>query len=377
MFDAFGRGGVARTVVNLANHLARRRPVEVISLYRRREHPRFELAPEVRLTVLKDTRVPRGPIKSRLDGYETRLRPEPSETEMSLLTDLLLRRKLRSLRDGTLLTTRPSLHLAATRFTRPGVLRIGQDHGNFTTRYQNARQVEVLGAAVPKLDAYAVLTHADAEDYRRVIPGLGDRVRVIRNGLPWPVSAEPAPLDNKVVVTAGRLEGEKGLSRMLRAYAPLARSHPDWQLHIYGDGSEKESLEATIVELGLGEQAFLKGFTHDLRGVLASSGVYAMTSRREGFPMSLIEAMSTGLPAVAFDCPRGPSEIVDDGRNGRLLPDGDIDGFTDALRSLMDDADLRRRLGRQALTDAAAYDIESVVTQWEELIDEVASARAR
>jgi glycosyltransferase involved in cell wall biosynthesis len=376
MFDAYGSGGVARTVVNLANHLAARRQVEVISVFRRRELPRFPLDPRVRLSVLRDTRTEPSWLQARMERQPTRLRPEPAETEMNLLTDVLLRRKLRGLHGGVLLTTRPSLHLAAARWAGEHVIRVGQDHLNFPARYRNPQQVPVLGAALPKLDAFAVLTEADARDYTRALPTLNGRVHVIRNASPWPARPAPVESDSKVVVTASRLAPEKGLPRLLRAYEPVARKHPDWQLHIYGTGPEKTSLTKLVTERGLDEQVKLKGFSDDLQGVLADAEVYAMTSHREGFPMSLVEAMSTGLPPIAFDCPRGPAEIIDDGSNGRLLRDGDLDGFTEALLSLIEDTGLRRRLGAQALRDAAAYDIAGITEQWESLLDEVATARA-
>ncbi|MGZ4534756.1 MAG: glycosyltransferase family 4 protein [Nocardioidaceae bacterium] len=376
LFHAYGSGGVARTVVNLANHLADTRDVEVISLFRRRDEPRFPLDPRVRLTVLHDTRRT-NPFRAGLARRPTRLRPAPSETQLSLLTDLLLRRKLGSLRDGLLLSTRPSLHLAATRYAPKGVVTVGQEHLNFPTRSRNPRQLPVLTTAVPGLDAYTVLTEADAADYRAALPGVDTDIRVIRNALPWPVADAPAPLDRKVVVAAGRLAPEKGYPRLLRAFAPLAAAHPDWELHIYGEGPERAALAARIDRLGLDGRALLMGYTDDLRGVLADASAYAMTSHSEGFPMALIEAMSVGLPPVVMDCPRGPAEIVADGRNGRLVADGDEGGFTAALRDVVERADVRRRLGAQALEDSTAYTMDRIGAQWEALFTELEDDRNR
>jgi glycosyltransferase involved in cell wall biosynthesis len=374
MFNACGGGGVARSVINLANHLADSNQVELISLYRRRDAPRFTVDPRVRLTFLADARR-HGPVRARLDRRRTRLRPEPTETEMSLLTDLLLWRKLNRLRPGILVSTRPSLHLAAARLAPRRLATIGWDHLNFPTRFQNDRQANVLRFAVPRLDAYTVLTNADAEDYRSDMPGMDTRLAVIRNAIPWPVSATPARLENKVVVAAGRLSAEKGFRRLLRAYEPIARSHPDWQLHIYGHGEDQAALGQLITRRGIDEQVRLKGYTDDLRSVLAESSVYAMSSHLEGFPMVLIEAMSTGLPLVGFDCPRGPGEIIDDGKNGHLVRDGDLAGFTSALRGLIEDHELRRRLGARALEDAGQYETDQVLTDWEELFEQLDGRR--
>ena len=375
LFDAFGGGGVARTVINLANHLAERRDVELVSLFRGRAEPRFDIDPSVRVTVLHTEDEPANGMHDALARRPTLLRPRPAEPRMSLLTDLLLWRKLRALTDGILLTTRPSLHLAAARFAPRGQVTVGQDHSNFTTRFANPAQASMLDWTVPRLDALTVLTSADAVDYRSRFPDAETLVRFLPNGLPWPVSAESAPLDAPVVVTAGRLDEAKGHARMVRAFEPVARRHPEWQLHIYGSGPARRAIQALVTELGLEEQVRLLGYTRDLRAVLAQASVFALTSHTEGFSMVLTEAMSLGVPPVAMDCPRGPREIIRDGANGRLVPDGDGPSFGAALLSLIEEPVLRRRMGASAREDARAYEIERVGAQWERLFAEVTSQR--
>ena len=375
LFDAYGGGGVARTVINLANHLAQTHDVELITLLRSRNRPRFPIDSRVRISVLHDTR--RKPPRWRevLAKRPSRLRPKPYESRMNLLTDVLLWRKLRSLPAGILLTTRPSLHLAAARLAPRRLVVVGQDHSQFEARFGHPRQARVLSYAVPRIDAFAVLTEEDAVDYRRAIPDAGE-IRFIPNALPWHVADEPAPLRSKVVVTAGRLDAGKGHARMIRAYAAVARRHPDWQLHIYGSGSQKRALTKLVHDLGLADQIHLKGYTRDLRSALADASVYALTSHSEGFSMVLIEAMSVGLPPVAMDCPRGPRQIIHDGSNGRLVPDGDEDAFAAALLSLIEDEGERRRLGAQALEDARAYEMDEVGREWEQLFADAAARHA-
>jgi glycosyltransferase involved in cell wall biosynthesis len=227
---------------------------------------------------------------------------------------------------------------------------------------------------VPRLAAFAVLTEEDATDYRRAIPDASE-VRFIPNALPWKVADSPAPLESKVIVTAGRLDPNKGHARMIRAYATVAARHPDWQLHIYGAGAERDALAALISELGLEQQVRLMGYTFDLRSALADASVYALTSHSEGFSMVLIEAMSVGLPPVAMDCPRGPRQIIADGSNGLLVPDGDEAAFAAALLSLVEDEELRRGLGRQALEDARAYELDRVGCLWKSLFADLTASR--
>ena len=373
MHDAFSGGGVSRTTTNLANHLAQTRDVRVISLYRRRKQARFELDDSIEVTVLDDLR--QGFLKNRLREQPSRLRPMPSRRNMSLLSDLLLRRAIRNVRSGVIVSTRPSLHLALTEYARPEVTTVGWEHLNYVARSQSPRLMEVLHTAVPRLDGYVVLTEADAEDYRRDLPGLRTQLQVIRNSVTWPIRSEPAAVDSKVVVAAGRLVPRKGFRRLVRAFAPVARRHPDWQLHIYGNGEQKGSIEELIRRRGLESQVQLRGYTRNLPDVLANASIFAMTSLSEGFPMVLIEAMSTGIPLIAFDCPRGPGETIRNGENGLLIPQGPLRAFSRGLETLVADADLRARLGAQGLRDAEAYTIDNIAGEWKQFLDTVSRRR--
>jgi glycosyltransferase involved in cell wall biosynthesis len=374
VFDAHGGGGVARTTANLANHLARTRDVRVISLYRRRKQARFPLDPSIDLTVLCDLTGPQPRWARRLARMPSTLRPVPSEKTMSALTDLRLWRALRKVRTGVVVSTRPSLHLALTRYARKDVTTVGWDHLNFPARYAIPRQRDVLRFAVPRLDGYVVLTDADAADYRRDMPDASTRIEVIRNSVTWPIRDEPPALDSKVVVAAGRLVPRKGFRRLVRAYAPVARKHPDWQLHIYGHGEQKQEIEQLIERLGLEKQVLLKGYTHDFPSVLADASAYAMGSLSEGFPMVLIEAMSQGVPPIAFDCPRGPGETIRHDSNGLLVPEGPHRRFTKELLRLVEDPQLRTRLGAQGLKDAHCYTIDEIAAHWERYFDQLTTA---
>lgn len=368
--NAFGGGGVARAVANLANRLVRTRPVRVLSLDRR-PRVRYPLDPAIELVVLRD-RQRHG--RRGLDRLPSRLRPVSSSRAMSLQTDLLLRRAIREVRSGVVVSTRPSLHLALATFARSEVTTVGWDHLNFPVRMTRPEQSAVLRAAIPRLDGFVVLTEADATDYRAALPQAGTEIRMIRNALSWPVAEEPPPLEAPVVVAAGRLAAQKGYPRLVRAFARAGAAHPEWRLHIYGEGERRERLTRLVRRLGLESRVELRGYTRDLPGVLRGASVYAMGSRWEGFPMVLIEAMSVGLPVIAFDCPRGPAEIIRHRENGLLVPDGRERAFSRGLRSLMRDADLRRSMGEEALRDARRLTPDRVAADWERLLDDLGAS---
>jgi glycosyltransferase involved in cell wall biosynthesis len=102
---------------------------------------------------------------------------------------------------------------------------------------------------------------------------------------------------------------------------------------------------------------------------MTEASIFALSSRFEGFPMVLLEAMSVGLPVVSFDCPTGPREIVEDGRNGLLVPEADVDALAAALIRMIEDDELRRRCSKGALETAERYSIEAIGARWDELIE--------
>lgn len=389
-YSVDGRGGVARAVVNLANQLAVSHDVEIVSVVDRPRGPKFDLDPSIRLTYLQTLRkkAPRG-----LAAGDHRWRNRPGRNlltrwldsrptsligithagtpGMTRWADLLIRRRIRSLRDCVLITTRPSLHVAAARWARPGVVRIGHDHGNFVTRSQSANVAPALREALASLDAFVVLTRGDLDDYAQWFPEARERLVHIPNPSPYAVGGELAALTAPIAISGGRLTSGKAFPRMVRAFADVADQHPEWQLHIHGAGDAEATVREAIARHGMEGRVVLKGFTHDFDAALREASMFLMTSRSEGFPMVLLEAMAVGLPLVAYDVPRGPADLIEDGVTGRLLADDDRAGFSEALHQLMGDADLRRRMGRAGAEAAARYAPERIRQRWLDLVAEL------
>jgi glycosyltransferase involved in cell wall biosynthesis len=190
------------------------------------------------------------------------------------------------------------------------------------------------------------------------------------------VRPELAELEAPVVVGAGRLRYQKGFDRLLRAFAPVAAAHPGWRLRIFGEGEKRAHLEALAAELGIADHVALPGRVRDLRGELEEASIFALSSRFEGLPMVLLEAMSQGLAIVSFDCRTGPRELLEDGRDGVLVPDGDEAALSRALLELVEDRERRRRLGAAARERARELSLGAVGARWDALLDELLAARS-
>ena len=371
--NAFSVGGTIRTTFMTAGQLARDHEVEVVSVYRFAQAPSLELDPRVRLRVLTDLRPGSvGPAQRVAVGRPSRLiHPDDIRyPRFNLLTDAALLRFLRSVREGVLVGTRPGLNLAIARHARRQVIRIGQDHMNLEYR---PGLLKAMADSYPRLDAVTALTEGTAAGYRELL-GPGGRVVCIPNPAPADLGRRAEP-GARVVVAAGSLSRRKGFDRLLEAWARLAPSYADWRLRIFGDGPDRAELEQLIDELGVRGSARLCGYSPRLLEELESASVFGMTSRNEGFPMVILEAMSLGVPVVAYDCPTGPSDIITAGLDGFLVPNGRTRLLAEALGELMCDAEQRRRFSDAALEKVAGYRIDAIGARWDALFDELSAAR--
>jgi glycosyltransferase involved in cell wall biosynthesis len=385
IMNGYAVGGTIRTTFTTAAELAKRHDVEIVSVVRHRDKPSFPRPKGVRLIGLTDLRKERmerlaahwGP-RARFQTWTSRQRSHLMSSHdfrhpnFNLLTDLNLLRYLLPLRDGVVIGTRPAINLAVAHVVSPSVVKVGQDHMNLRT-YNDGLKAQIA-AVYPKLDLVSTLTEGDAEDYRA---HLKDRTRVVcmPNGVPE-LGGRRAQLDSKVVVAAGRMGPQKGFDRLLPVWAKVAQEHPDWELKIWGGGKGIGKLRSQAEELGIADSAHVMGFTNRLHEELSDSSLYVMSSRKEGFPMVLLEAMSVGLPVVSYDCPTGPRDIIREGVDGYVVPDGDGDALAAAMSRLMADADARKAFGAAAVQGAARYDIATIAGRWEELLAEAAAAKS-
>jgi glycosyltransferase involved in cell wall biosynthesis len=372
VLHAFGMGGTVRTVLNLAEYLGQRYEVEVVSLLREREHAFFPLPGGVTVTGLDDRTQPggqpglRAKVRGWLQGRPSLLVPkdESSFGRCSLWTDVRLVRKLRSLSPGTMITTRPSLNLIAAELAPPRVVTVGQEHMHFAVHRESVKRA--MRRDYRRLDALAVLTEGDLKEYAEVLAGSDTRIVQIPNALP-PLSGAPSSLRNPIVVAAGRLTRQKGFDMLIRAFEVVAVKHPEWKLRIYGAGRQGRKLRRMIIMRGLYNNVLLMGRAERLGDELSKASIFALSSRFEGFGMVIIEAMSKGLPAVSFDCPRGPSDIITHEEDGLLVPEEDVDGFARALLRLIESEDERDRMGAMARETAREYAVEAIGRDWDRL----------
>jgi glycosyltransferase involved in cell wall biosynthesis len=381
IMDAYGMSGIVRSVLNLAEHLAHSYDVEMVSVIRERTEPFFEFPPDVHVTTLEDRRGgdPLPGWRRRVRGFLRRFKgrllhpADHAAAKTTLWTDMLLARRLRQVRSGAVISTRPSFNILGAKLSRRGVAFVGQEHVNLAARGPAIQPS--IRRAYPHLDAMVVLTETDRREYQRALEGRG-RVEAIPNAVPTP-SGPPSDVSNPVVIAAGRFTRQKGFDLLIPAFARVAREEPGWSLRICGRGPLGSALRHEVIESEASNSIYFPGLVSDMPRQMERASIFVLSSRWEGFPMVLIEAMSKGLPVVSFDCPTGPADIVEDGVNGFLVPKGDTDGLAAAILELVRDESKRRRFGAAAAERAQEYTLSAVRPRWDALLAELtATARA-
>jgi glycosyltransferase involved in cell wall biosynthesis len=248
---------------------------------------------------------------------------------------------------------------------------IGQEHMHLAAHPPRLRKE--IARRYRSLDAVVTLTEEDRKAYEAILPR-GMAVVEVPNAV-TPPGGEPAQLTAPRILAAGRLTPQKGFDMLIPAFAQVVAEHPEWTLQICGSGSRKRSLERRIAKFGLEDSVELVRPMESLRPVMEAASMYVLSSRFEGLPLVLLEAMSKGLPVVSFDCPTGPRDIVDDHRNGILVAAGDIDGLARGMIELVEDPELRRRFGAEAIETAQRYAMTEIGPRWDALLEDLRNRR--
>lgn len=221
---------------------------------------------------------------------------------------------------------------------------------------------------VRRFDKFVVLTNEDKEYWGNL-----HNIEVIPNAA-MNMGGHFSDVANHRVIAVGRLDYQKGFDRLIQAWCYIQRDgrYQDWHLDIFGQGEWHEMLENMISERNLNDSIRLNNPTNQIGREYAQSSLIVMTSNYEGFGMVLVEAMACGVPAVAFDCKCGPRDIISDGENGLLVPNGDIPGLAEAMMKLMGDYELRRRMSVKARQVVDTYSEKAVMDKWVRLFTSLA-----
>ncbi|GAA4676725.1 glycosyltransferase [Nocardioides nanhaiensis] len=358
----YDQGGTASAVATQASALVRHPAVagvHVVSVYRPTDQPHFTLDPQVTTEALVDTRVD---DESQPD-HPDRITDPAWDPTLDARGDLAVQRHLPALDCDVLVTVTPALLALAVACRPPGAALVHQEHRSSSQRRAG---LEPLLSSAPHADLVALLTEPMEHWLRHTLAGRGatvPRTAVVPNAVP-PGFRPRSLRDTPLVVAAGRLVGEKQYPQLVEAFGLVADRLPQWRLRIFGEGPGRAEIVRTVRRLGLFDRVELPGSTTDLASEWARASISAMTSRSEGFPLVMQEAMAAGVPVVSYDSPSGPRAIIEDGVDGVLVPQDSPAELAAALLRLATEEDLRHRLGEAARHAAVRFASDAVTERW-------------
>ncbi|MBU3682095.1 MAG: glycosyltransferase family 4 protein [Flavobacterium sp.] len=237
---------------------------------------------------------------------------------------------------------------------------------SFLKRIRVGMQLQLMNRLGRTFDKFVVLTQDNVQEWN-----LPNTV-VIPNPLSFYPETQSA-LTNKTVIAVGKHTHQKGFDRLLQCWATIIKTNPDWTLEIYGKADENQRMFQLARQLQIENNLRFFEPVPDIATRFLAASVFAFSSRFEGFGMVLIEAMACGVPCVSFDCPCGPKDIICSDEDGFLVANNNTDAFTQKLLQLIENQDLRHKMGAQAKINVQRYLPEVVVKQWDELFRSLCS----
>lgn len=345
-------GGTERVVANLANNFTRHHyAVTVISVNTFSGDPFYPIDPAVKLIHLGVKLERNVVVRSSYGFYHT----------VSKIKNAVRRLE----QNAILLATDPitCFAFALVKKSFPRHRYVACEHMGLAIAKWHSRTARQL--FYRNLDALVVLTQRDKNML------LARKVKmpacyVIPNELSfWPQQTSNCLAHQLIAV--GKYDGQKRFDLLLDIVHPLLLRYKDWKLFLIGQGILKPVLEQKIQQYQLQGQVELIAPTQQIIDYYQRSSIYLMTSAYEGFPMVLLEAQACGLPIVAYDCPSGPGEMIDNGSDGILVPYDDATAFEEALDTLMQNEGLRIEMGKKARINVAKYDSERIFERWNTL----------
>lgn len=385
-------GGVERAVVSAANLLSEAGHQVSLKITYNLGEPAYRLNPEVRLCYLSDRRPNREAFLEAL--RQKRLIKAFGEGCRALKT-LYIKKKclkdaLKAEDSEAVITTRHEDNLLLSAADLPGVLKIAQLHHDLLPedpRFKALKKayggLDVVTCLTEKqrAETAAALAEANGKAKPRVVflPNVldpsnlctADELREISRRRRERLSGKSAAEAEFRLITVARLEKEKGVGRLLEVFSKVRKDLHHATFRIVGDGSERAALEEKAQALGVAAETQFSGMLDpaELYKALADSDVFLMGSYTEGFGLVLLEAAAKALPLIAFDVRTGPGSIIEHGQNGFLIPDGDLEAFASAVKTLASDLALYEKMSLNVLDLTEKYSEAAVGRIWRSILN--------
>lgn len=366
--------GMERVVTLKANYFAEVFGYEIIIILTdgKDKKPFYELSPRIRI------------INLEINYDELYGKSFLKKTALYLKKQRIFKKKL----NNCLLKIKPDITISTLRreinfinSIKDGSVKIGEIHFS-KANYRDLNGEKVFSPMqklithlwmrqlinqLKKLDKFITLTNQDRLMWTEL-----KNIETINN----PLSFFPerfSQCESKQIIAAGRYVPQKGFDLLIEAWSLVEKKHPDWKLLIFGDGDRK--LLENIINKNNLQNCYLKHSTNDIASEFINSSFYVLSSRFEGFGMVVIEAMACGIPAIAFDCPCGPKDIINNLKDGILVKSGNINELAEKICFLIENEDIRKEMGINARKNSERFKIDYICQVWKNLFENLTNKK--
>lgn len=361
-----GYGGVENAVATLANLLCQKYDVEILSVYRLYNEPVYDLDSRIKVTYISNVKPNKKEMMYYLKkkNFSMLFKGLGASAKTGYVKYIKTANYLRKLDTDVIISTRTVHNFLVSKFVSKDIKKIAWEHNHHN---DNKKYIKTLVASCKRMNYFVPVSKELSEFYRDY---LGNKVFYIPNCLDK-MPSKLSKLDNKNLISVGRLSKEKGFDDLLRLFKKVSIKHPDWKLNIIGDGMEKNNLLELASELKLGDKVVFHGYQNKdyINEQLLNSSIFVMTSHTESFGLVLIEAMSHGIPCLSYTSAQGANEIIDGEKNGYLISDRNEQEMIEKIDLLIENEKLRKKLGKEARNKSKEYSGEVVLEKWSKLIN--------
>lgn len=362
-----GYGGIESATINTANSLCDDYDIEIMSFYKLSKTQANKLNDKIKVKYLYDD----GPNKEEfLDAFHNHkifnILKEGIRS-VSILTKKKIRviNYIKNCDSKYIVSTRYDFSALLSKYGNDNSVKITQEHHYHNN---NKRYINILKNKYYNIDYLFALTKTLEDDYKKfLIKNKHTKVVLVPNMLYY-IPSKQSKLDKKNIITISRLDYGKRNDDIIRAFSKIKEK--DWKLYIIGDGKEFNNLNKLINDLNMNDRIILTGYKNkeEIEEYMLKSSLFLMASETEGLPMVLLEAMSYGIPCIAYEIASGVNDIIDNNKNGYIIKNRNEEEYIEKIEKVINDSKLRNELGIEAKNKANEFSKEKIVNIWEKIL---------
>ena len=364
-----GYGGIETAIVNTANSLCDKYTIELISFYKLKKNQVSNLDKRVTVKYLYNGEPNRDIFKSYLKKINI---PLIFKEGMKAISILVKKRYLiiRAIIDNDasfIISTRYEFSIPLSKYGSNRCIKIAEEH---CYHNNNRKYINIIKKKYNNIDYLFALTKTLEEDYRKFLKNNSHTKIVLMPNMLYIMPDKKSDLNKNNIITLSRLDVKKKNDDIIRAFSKIKEK--DWHLYILGDGNEFDNLNQLIKDLQLSDRVFLTGYKtkEEIPNYMLNASIFLMASLTEGLPMVLLEAMSYGIPCIAYNIPSGVNDIIDSNKNGYVVNNRNEEEYVKCIEKLINNKELRKNFSTNAINKAKEFSKEEITKKWDSVLSE-------